>query len=250
MYDELPDELDGHPWDRLAQAYAGSREVSADRLVEWPAQLKMCGSFLGKRVLDVGCGTGEKARFFAEHGAEFVLGVDPSKGYAENWAAHEACPNLSLATAGFEELPTLPALALRQFDLIVCFQSLMYAADLVDAVQSLRSLLAPGGDLVISVPHPFRFAILRNEVEGWSHGYAYQKTAPYRYRSPWKKDIFLEHAMPRFSDYLNAIAAAGLRIEVVEEPGVTEELRQISPEKAVWMDRYVGIAIFRAHLDA
>jgi SAM-dependent methyltransferase len=249
MDEELSEELEAHPWDTLAQVYAASRQVSADRLVEWPAQLKMCGSFLGKRVLDIGCGTGEKARFFAEHGAEYVLGVDPSKGYAENWAGHEACSNLSLAIAGFEELPTLPAVALRQFDLIVCFQSLMYAPDLVDAVHTLRSLLAPGGDLVISVPHPFRFAILRNEVEGWGHGYAYQQTAAYKYRSPWKNDIFLEHSLPRISDYANAIAAAGLRIAAVEEPGVTEELRRIDPEKAAWMDRYVGIAIFRAHLD-
>jgi hypothetical protein len=30
---------------------------------------------------------------------------------------------------------------------------------------------------------------------------------------------------------------------------VTDELREIAPEKAAWMDRYVGILIFRAHRD-
>jgi hypothetical protein len=113
----------------------------------------------------------------------------------------------------------------------------------------LRSLLAPGGALVISVPHPFRFAILRKEIEGWGHGRAYQQTAPYRYPSPWKEDVLLEHAMPRVSDYINAIAAAGLRIEAVDEPAVTEQFRLTAPEKAAWMDRYVGILILRAHLD-
>jgi SAM-dependent methyltransferase len=137
----------------------------------------------------------------------------------------------------------------RQFDLIVSFQALMYAANLGEALETLRNLLAPGGDLVISVPHPFRFAILRNEMEGWGHGCAYQKTAPYRYPSPWKEEVLLEHAMPRVSDYANAIAASGLRIEAVDEPEVTEELRTIAPEKAAWMDRYVGILIFRAHLE-
>jgi SAM-dependent methyltransferase len=237
------------PWDTLAQVYAASRQDSADRLIEWPAQLKMCGDFAGKQVLDVGCGTGDKARFFAEHGAASVIGVDPSRGFAQNWTGHADCPNLTFAPGGFEDLPALPEIASRRFGLIVCFQALMYAANLEVAVKTLRDLLAPGGDLVVSVPHPFRFAILRNEIEGWGHGDAYQKTAPYRYPSPWKEDVFLEHAMPRVSDYLNAIAAAGLRIEAADEPAPTEEFRRLAPEKAAWMDRYVGILILRAHLD-
>ncbi|HMD77124.1 MAG TPA: class I SAM-dependent methyltransferase [Terracidiphilus sp.] len=249
MHDERPESHASQLWDSLAQVYAASRQVSADQLIEWPAQLKICGAFQGKRVLDVGCGTGDKARFFAEHGAASVIGVDPSEGFARNWKGHAGCSNLSFAMGGFEDLVALPAVASRQFDLIVSFQALMYAANLREAVKTLRNLLAPGGDLVISVPHPFRFAILRNEMEGWGHGCAYQKTAPYRYPSPWKEDVLLEHAMPRVSDYANAIAAAGLRIEAVDEPDVTEELRTIAPEKAAWMDRYVGILIFRAHLE-
>ena len=249
MHREDPKPQPAHPWDELAQAYATSRRVSADRLIEWPAQLKMCGDFTGKQVLDVGCGTGDKARYFAEHGAASVAGVDPSQGYAQNWAGHADCPNLTLARGGFEDLSALPAVASRRFDLIVCFQTLMYAANLELAVKTVRARLAPGGDLVLSVPHPFRFAILRNEIEGWGPGEAYQRTAPYRYPSPWKEDAFLEHAMPRVSDYVNAVTAAELRIEAMDEPAPTEEFRKLAPEKAAWMDRYVGILLLRAHRD-
>jgi SAM-dependent methyltransferase len=238
------------PWEALAQVYATSRQLSADQLIEWPAQLKLCGNFQGKRVLDVGCGTGDKARHFAEHGATQVVGVDPSQGFAQNWRGHADCPNLRFVPGSFESLATLPEVTEQPFDLIVSFQALMYAADLAEAVRTLRNRLAPGGVLVISVPHPFRFAILRNEIEGWGHGFAYQQTAPYRYPSPWKEDLLLEHAMPRVSDYLNAISAAGLRIEAVDEPAVSEEFRLAAPEKAGWMDRYVGIFILRAVLDA
>jgi SAM-dependent methyltransferase len=237
-------------WEALAQVYATSRQLSADQLIEWPAQLKLCGDFQGRRVLDVGCGTGDKARFFADHGAVQVVGVDPSKGFAQNWLGHASCLNLRFALGSFESLSTIPEVAEQRFDLIVSFQALMYAANLTEAVQTLRNLLLSGGALVISVPHPFRFAILRHEIEGWGHGFAYQQTAPYRYPSPWKEDLLLEHAMPRVSDYLNAITAAGLRIEAVDEPAVTKEFREVAPEKAAWMDRYVGIFILRAVLDS
>jgi SAM-dependent methyltransferase len=250
MHEKPSEPLASQTWNELAQVYAASRQVSADRLIEWPAQLKMCGDFKGKRVLDVGCGTGDKALYFAEHGAASVVGVDPSEGFAQNWRGHAACSNLSFVLGSFENLLELPAAASGGFDLIVSFQALMYAANLEQTLRMLSGLLVPGGEMVISVPHPFRFAILRNEIEGWGHGFAYQKTAPYRYPSPWKEDVLLEHAMPRVSDYANAIAAAGLRIEMVDEPDVTEELREIAPEKAAWMDRYVGILIFRARLGA
>jgi SAM-dependent methyltransferase len=249
MQDEHHKPLATQAWEALAQVYATSRQLSADQLIEWPAQLKLCCNFQNNRVLDVGCGTGDKARFFADHGAAQVVGVDPSQGFAQNWLGHAACPNLSFALGSFEGLSTIPEVAEQRFELIVCFQALMYAASLTGAVQTLRNLLVPGGTLVVSVPHPFRFAILRNEIEGWGHGFAYQQTTPYRYPSPWKADLLLEHAMPRVSDYLNAITAAGLRIEAVDEPAVTEEFRQAAPEKAAWMDRYVGILILRAQLD-
>ena len=103
------------------------------------------------------------------------------------------------------------------------------------------------GQVWFPVPHPFRFAILRNEIESCGHGFGYQQTEPYRYPSPWKADVFLEHPTPRISDYLNAITSAGLRLAECEEPCATQEFREIAPEKAEWMDRYVGIILFRAN---
>ena len=138
----------------------------------------------------------------------------------------------------------------KHFDLFVFFQSLMFARYLQQIVKTLVTFLSPGGSLVFSVPHPFRFAVLKNEIEGWELGKAYHHTAPYSYPSPWKAELMLEHAMPRISDYLNAIASAGLRVTACEEPTVTDEFRRVAPEKAEWMDRYVGIIVFRTQLEA
>lgn len=235
------------PWDTLASSYAESRQVSADKLIEWPAQRDLVGDFRGKSVLDIGCGTGEKARYFAEQGASLVVGVDSSRGFADCWREHGNPPNLELVQGSFDALASLPGVKGKTFDLIVCFQALMYADDLMGTMKAIASLLTNDGAFVFSVPHPFRFAIMRNEIEGWGHGFAYQQTAPYRYPSPWNAEIYLEHSMPRISDYLNAMAAAGLKLTACEEPHATEKFRELSPEKAEWMDRYVGIILFRSN---
>jgi SAM-dependent methyltransferase len=168
-------------WETLAQVYAGSRQVSADKLIEWPTQRKLVGDFRGKRVLDLGCGTGDKARYFAEEAASSVIGVDASSGFAGNWLEHANYSNLELVQGSFDALTSLPNIEAEAFDLIVSFQSIMYACDLVSTIKVIAALLADNGALVFSIPHPFRFAILRNEIEGWGHGFAYQQTESYRY---------------------------------------------------------------------
>jgi hypothetical protein len=50
----------------------------------------------------------------------------------------------------------------------------MYAHDLVSTIKVIADLLDDDGVLVFSVP-PFRFAILRKEIEDWGHGFAYNK---------------------------------------------------------------------------
>jgi len=134
-------------WDELAGAYASSRQVSADQLIEWPAQLRMVGDPAGLDILDVGCGTGEKARYFAETGAKSVVGVDPSAGFSEYWANHAGLEGLTFIRGGFEDMCSLPVLQGRNFDLIVCFQALMYSHNISETVRVLASFLKPGGAL-------------------------------------------------------------------------------------------------------
>ena len=46
---------------------------------EWPTLEPLLPDFAGKRVLDMGCGYGWHCMYAAEHGAEQVIGFDPSE---------------------------------------------------------------------------------------------------------------------------------------------------------------------------
>jgi hypothetical protein len=50
---------------------------------------------------------------------------------------------------------------------------------------------------------------------------------------PWKTDVMLKHAMPRISDYLNVLSGAACDFLPVKNPGVSDELHHLFPEKTV-----------------
>ncbi|MHB1046076.1 MAG: class I SAM-dependent methyltransferase [Thermoanaerobaculia bacterium] len=83
--------------------------LSYRRLISWPARIQREAPFLrdvlsgapSKRVLDLGCGTGEHARFLQEEGFE-VTGVDASE--AQLAQAREAGPGPEFVKGDLAEL--------------------------------------------------------------------------------------------------------------------------------------------------
>jgi SAM-dependent methyltransferase len=223
-----------------------SRSLSLDKLVEWPAQLSLVGKFAGKDILDVGCGSAEKSRYFAVHGAANVMALDSSLALRHCWLAQRPIRNCSTVVGDMNHLELVPELQERRFDLIVSFGTLMYAENLHSVLREISRRLKPGGAVVCSVPHPFRFVALKRERHDLEYGRAYCHTGLFTYPSMWNPAGTLSHRLPRVSDYLNALTEAGLVLEKVEEPKVTDRLRAIAPEKAAWMERYFGILLFRA----
>jgi len=97
-------------------------------VLEEPLVRALLEDIHGKRVLDVGCGTGRHAEWLARAGAR-VVGVDPNE--AMTAIARRKCAGLA------EELV------------------LEHVPDLHGAMVELARVLAPGGALVVSVYHPF-----------------------------------------------------------------------------------------------
>ena len=100
----------------------------------------------GKRVLDVGCGTGELAELIAKRGAVEVTGVDFSKEAIKTARSIRDHTNL-----GFACIDVLNVFG--NFDVVVALGMLEHVADPRAFLEKFKSLLAPNGSLIITSPN-------------------------------------------------------------------------------------------------
>ena len=229
-------------WPDLASDYerARSREDSLDRLVEWPAQRGLLGDVAGRTVLDLGCGNGGKLAELVGEGAASAVGVDVSGNFLS-----APPPGLELIQGDLNELDAMPGLAGRTFDRILFLQSFGYAKDPVRSLQAAQTMLADDGFILLTRTQPIRYAVERAERNGTSLGEEYFSKDAYTYRTGWNEQIALTKRTYTISDLINVFSAAGLWIETAIEPQLSEEARRRYPHKQEWMNKYLGILIFK-----
>jgi len=179
--------------------------------LEEPAVRRLVAGVPAGRALDVGCGTGRHMARLAAAG-HHVVGIDPSPEMLA--VARERLPGAELRLGGFEGLPAGDGEA----DLVVCALALSHVSSLADPVAELARVLAPGGLLVISNPHPVATAIL-----GWRAWFR---------RGDGARAAIPEHAHLA-QDYVAALTAAGLRIEACLEPVLPPAEEDDADEAAV-----------------
>lgn len=233
------------PWDDLAKAYedASTRKDSLDVLLDWPAQLRAVGKVHGKSLLDLGCGSGRKAYYFAKQGAEKVVGVDISKNFIDDWNSAPMPTNLKFYQGDISSLEDVKPIAIEHFDVITCFQAIGYSKNLNSTVRFVKDHIADGGRFVLTTAHPFRFAIEIFEARGIPYGKAYREEVEYTYAATWDMNVSVTHSKPMISTYLNTIMDNGFRLDRVEEPDLTNEQKAKYPHKAEWLDKYVGLFV-------
>ncbi|MBL7258208.1 class I SAM-dependent methyltransferase [Paractinoplanes lichenicola] len=229
-------------WQALTTDYeqARAREDSLDRLVEWPAERTMLGDVTGRSILDLGCGNGGKLAELVLEGAAASAGVD----IAGNFIASPP-PGAELIQGDLSEPDALPELSGRTFDRILFLQSFGYAKDPVRTLRSARALLNQDGFILLTRTQPLRYAVERAEQNGTTVGEEYFARADYTYRPSWNEQIPLTKRTYTMSDLLNVFSAAGLWIESADEPHLDAETARRYPHKQAWMNKYLGILIFK-----
>lgn len=98
------------------------------------------------RILDVGCGTGLNAAYLARQGHE-VVGIDLSPVAIEKFCARGYNGLVCDIEAGALPLPA------ASFDLVYASEVIEHCVDTMSFLRSIRSVLKPGGTLLLSTPN-------------------------------------------------------------------------------------------------
>ncbi|QVQ51067.1 methyltransferase domain-containing protein [Spiractinospora alimapuensis] len=207
-------------YDSFAEAYAAENETSlVNAYYERPAMVNLAGDVAGRRILDVGCGSGSLAAELGDRGAD-VTGIDVSSGM------------LALARKRLGNDAALHVADLREplpfgndtFDDVVASLVLHYLEDWAPPLAELRRVLRPGGRLIASVDHPFVAYTIQEPRPD------YYATTSYYFdwefggqRVPmmfWRRPL---HAM------IDAFTTAGFRISTISEPRLDPAGREHFP---------------------
>lgn len=192
--------------DRFVWGPEGLNEEEA-RLLGAPSTLQ------GARVLEVGAGAAQCARWLAAQGARPVA-VDISHRQLQH-ALRIGAEGVGLVQAQAGQLPFPEA----SFDLACsAYGAVPFVADPVEVFSEVRRVLRPGGRWVFSLTHPIRWALPDEPgPEGLSVSGSYFDRTPYVEQDENGAAVYVEHHRT-MGDRVRDLTSAGFRLLDLVEP--------------------------------
>lgn len=137
-----PDQYDLHDLTWKESGQPGSMRAQ----LFWEYLEPYTQSWKGKRILDIGSGTGWLAQYALERGAARALGID-SSAHSITQGKHDY-PNIELQQTTFENFTATE----QSFDEILAIMSFSHISDLHGAFRKIHSFLSTQGRAIIIVP--------------------------------------------------------------------------------------------------
>jgi ubiquinone/menaquinone biosynthesis C-methylase UbiE len=189
------------------------------------SEARLLGDVYGKRVLEVGCGAAQCARWLTARGAR-VVGVDLSAGQLAHGAAlgRKTGIEVGLAQADATALP----IASESVDLVCsAFGAVPFVADSGAVMREVARVLRPGGRWVFSTNHPMIWCLPDEPDEtGLRVIQTYFDRRAYLERDGGGRPAYVE-THRTMGDRVREIVAAGLVLLDVLEPEWPEENTEI-----------------------
>lgn len=216
-------------WDETSPDYLDEHgeTLGTDRLVWGPEGLDEddahllgpVGALVGARVLEVGCGAGQGARWARAAGA-LAVGVDSSFGMLASGQAIDAAHRgenraPAMLHADARALPLADGWAGVAFS---AYGALPFVADAGAVLEEVSRVLVPGGRWVFSTSHPVRWGFPDVPGEGGlTATRSYFDRTPYAERDGGGTLMYAEHHRT-VGDWVRLLVSAGFVVDDVVEP--------------------------------
>lgn len=213
----LPDSIlaqNKSSWNTMADSWFGTTALPTyGCLCPNEDELHLFSDLSGKKVLDIGCGSGHSLKWCGDHGSAELWGLDISERQLENAGKHlrDNAYNPRLFCSPMEHNPGLPQ---GYFDVVYSIYAIGWTMDLQGTFNLIASYLKPGGAFIFSWDHPLMHCVEAKDGQLILSG-SYYETEPFSYFQRENPVTLLNR---RLSDYINALSTAGFAVErVVEE---------------------------------
>lgn len=190
-------------YDQFAQKYAQGTEELEEATRRYFYSL--IPDLQGKDILDVGCGSGHDAAYYAAQGAA-VSGVDISE--QEIAMAQEKVSGV-FVPAPMEKLPFDTEI----FDIVTSFYAIQHTEDVPKTLLEMIRVAKPGGVIMVLAKHPFRNLLESHVNDGKSDYYAKRLVTSYIFN----RSIKLTEQGHTMMDYLDPAVLQTARLELLEE---------------------------------
>jgi ubiquinone/menaquinone biosynthesis C-methylase UbiE len=128
-------------------------EVNDDLWAEHLARYAFAARFAGRRILDLGCGTGYGTAELAANAA-FAAGIDIATEAIAHARSHYPLPNIRFLVGSATAVP----FAAQSFDLITAFEVIEHLSDWRSLLDEARRVIAPNGVFLVSTPNKLYYA--------------------------------------------------------------------------------------------
>ncbi|GLR16750.1 class I SAM-dependent methyltransferase [Portibacter lacus] len=204
-------------YEKLAKSYNNKIDHKPhNAYYDRPNTLSLLKEVKGKKILDAACGPGKYAEILSGAGAE-VIGYDISPKMIA-FAKERNPGNDQFYVHDISE--PFDKIEDGEMDVVLCALALHYLEDWTITMSEFFRVLKAGGQLVISIEHPF-------------FEYTYFKSEKYfeveHVRAEWGgfgKPVEVNSYRRPLAECINPILQAGFMLEKVLEPKPTEEFKK------------------------
>lgn len=241
MYTHMSTDKKSIEWyDENAEAYTAHVRDKSDSiyhsLYEKPAMYGMLPDLHGKRVLSLGCGSGEDSEHLKKQGATESIGIDISTGLIE--IAQKSYPECTFEVMDMEKLP-FPD---NSFDFAYSSLAIHYLEDWTSVFRETHRILKPNASFLFSCNHPITSAAtmhidgnLRERMLGtrtWKGENKGEVIGNYFERHHLGNsgngfDVVTWHK--QLGEIIGEVFAAGFTLDTLLEPKPLKEMKETSP---------------------